>query len=103
MNNETAEQFKKLSAKIDSITDAFLAFVKEHCEDKLVTQESENLLCRIDESKRLICDMAGHDFGLDHCGYWQHSYCYRCGDAKYPDLINKRCSELNLNDKEPNT
>jgi len=38
--------------------------------------------------------LGGHDFVTDQCGFWQHKFCCRCGEAQYPDLARQRCSVL---------
>lgn len=47
-----------------------------------------------DDIKELRCEIDGHDFTFDQCGYWQHQYCNKCHKGKYPHLIGKSCSEL---------
>lgn len=70
-----AHAFKTLRAKITAIEDSFLE--------------------KIQELRALTCEASGgHEWVVDHCGYWQHQYCAHCAQAKYPVLSGKRCGEL---------
>lgn len=42
-----------------------------------------------------------HDFYPDQCGYWQHSYCMNCWEAKHPNLIGKSCQDMVYHAPEP--
>ena len=39
--------------------------------------------------KKSHCSLYGHNWIHDHCGYWGHQYCSRCGVSRYPDLSSK--------------
>jgi len=47
-----------------------------------------------DQLKILFCEITGHEYGLDQCGYWQHAFCYKCNQPQYPELAVQSCSEL---------
>ena len=44
--------------------------------------------------KEWFCNVTGHDYNYDMCGYWQHKHCMNCGTPQYPDLNEKSCGEL---------
>lgn len=55
----------------------------------------EPLLQVIEKLELWICQARGsHDWILDQCGYWQHSYCVDCKELKYPYMALQRCGEL---------
>ncbi len=47
-----------------------------------------------DSLEKLRCEISGHHFEFDQCGYWQHKYCVLCRTSQYPDLSKKNCNTL---------
>lgn len=62
----------------------------------LLKNDNEDILIDAWEEQisKLRCELlTGHDYELDHCGYWGHKFCYSCGGSEYPELSKLSCSE----------
>lgn len=83
---EYKKNYNKLLRELDSLSFEFLKHEK-----------IDDLLNVLERLEKLGCEMFGHEWEYDQCGYWQHKYCLNCNESKYPNLAKKRCGDL---DKE---
>ena len=56
--------------------------------------QSGKLTKLVDALKTSVCNVIGHEFEYDQCGFWQHQFCLLCRESKYPTLASKNCGEL---------
>ena len=92
---EIAKRIKKIAKKLEKNFDNWcLERGKEGADQREVDMNVFKMSITHDDLQELYCELKGHDFANDHCGFWQHQLCYRCGRPKYPELSSKSCKDL---------
>ncbi len=82
------EVIKELSSIVDDLEDAW-----EDSNNSLLNEDMVE--AAQDRVKRLICKVSGgHKHTFDQCGWWQHQFCMVCGEGKYPELVGRRCGDI---------
>lgn len=68
---------------------------KSNKNNKQIQDKYDNMLFELHEQlQKWYCSTFAHNWTFDQCGWWQHQYCVRCHDAKYPEFEDESCSGL---------